>query len=369
MKYTYILILILFCMGCKQDDEVIAPLEDLIGQYRHDDAILLEVSSKNVVLDLTKRREQALLVTWENLKDIEAHYPVKYLFKMDITERGFTTSIPTEEIPSGVNFKSFTHEELENLIRSEWGVVGSDNVSISVRVIAQVSSDTKFISPLYSTIELNIRPFNVESRPLFLYGDAVLSEGQIEMTENIAGELYSLRGNFKKGSLFISQLLNQEFPAFGKGEADQVISLEAGTLEKKPFSIEKDGAYSILFDRTNMRINIQEVPYLNIYFGGSATPTLWSTPMALTWDVNRPNIGTITANLVAGEMKFSTETNFSAATMQLRPMKPDASIQTDLDVMATVSKDWKWRTTATESGRYRIVLDIKSMKIQFIKIN
>ncbi|MDR2282060.1 MAG: SusE domain-containing protein [Sphingobacterium sp.] len=369
MKKICLFIIVLLCIGCKEDENLFAPLEDLVSQYRVDDAMVLEVSAQKIRLDPSKRREQALLVTWEPLKDIEALYPVKYLFKMDMTANGFTTSIPTKEAGKGQYYMSFTHEELEGMLRKNWKVQGTGEVSISVRVIAQVSSEDKFIKPLYSTRELVVKPFDVESKPLFIYGDAMLSNGMAELSEVLSGELYTWRGSLRKGDFLMAQVLDQEFPAFGKGSGDAVVEIMEDNAAVEKFKIEREGVYSILFDRTNLRIAIQEVPYAQIYFGGSATPTLWTSPVLMNWDVNRPNICTTITNLVAGELKFSTQPNFSSGTLQLRPMKPDASINQDLDVMASMLKDWKWRTTAAESGRYYVELDVQSMKVKFVKIN
>src|SRR5690606_10802239 len=168
-------------VGCKQESVVIPVLDDLIAEYREDDAIRLEVSDHQIVLDPTKRREQALLVTWEPLKEVEAHYPVKYLFKMDVTANDFTTSIPTIEMPEGIYFKTYTHEDLEKLLRNHWQRVESDAVSISIRVIAQVASGEKFVKPLYSTLSILVTPYQIESSSLFIYGTATVGANMVEM--------------------------------------------------------------------------------------------------------------------------------------------------------------------------------------------
>lgn len=370
MKKIYLFVIVLLFFGCKEEANLFEPFEDLVSQYRVDDAIVLEVSAKKIELDPTKRRVQALLVTWEPLKDIEALYPVKYLFKMDVTENGFTTAIPTIEVAKEQFFISFTHEELERILREKWKVQGTGEVSVSIRVIAQVSSDDKFIKPLYSTRDVIIKPFDVESKPLFIYGDVISAGTSSEMNEVVPGELYSWRGKLQKGEFLIAKVMDVEFPSFGKGEGGSVIEVNEDNGEGVDrFEIPKDGIYAVLFDRTNLRIAIQEVPYANIYFGGSATPTLWTNPVLMTWDPNRPHICRTTTNLVAGELKFSTEANFSSGTLQLRPMKPDGSIDRDLDVMVSMLKDWKWRVTAEQTGRYDVELDVESMKVKFVKIN
>ncbi len=365
-------------IGCKQEATVIPVLDDMIADYREDDAVRLEVSSQQITLDPAKRRDQALLVTWEPLKEIEAHYPVKYLFKMDVTENDFTTAIPAIEMPEGVYFKTYTHDELEKLIRSHWKRIESDAVSISVRVIAQVSSEEKFIKPLYSTRPVSVTPYHIESSSIFIYGNATEGANMIEMREVVAGEIYSWRGKLNPGSFKIATIMDQPYPAYGKGDGDGIVLMDSEDQSGEDFTIDEAGFYAIVLDRINQRIDIQEVPYLNIYIGGGATPagSFAGAPFPLEWDVYSPNIGMITLFLTqvvgttGGEFKFSTEANFSAATLQLRPWKAEASIQTDLDVLAAGnSPDWKWRVQPGETGRYQIILDIKSMKVQFIKID
>ncbi|NGF55173.1 SusF/SusE family outer membrane protein [Parapusillimonas sp. SGNA-6] len=363
-------------VGCKQESVVIPVLDDLIAEYREDDAIRLEVSDHQIVLDPTKRREQALLVTWEPLKEVEAHYPVKYLFKMDVTANDFTTSIPTIEMPEGIYFKTYTHEDLEKLLRNHWQRVESDAVSISIRVIAQVASGEKFVKPLYSTLSILVTPYQIESSSLFIYGTATVGANMVEMQEVVPGEIYSWRGKFNPGSFKIAEVMDQPYPAYGKGEGDEIVLMESEGQPGEDFIVNEEGVYAIILDRINQKIAIQEVPYLNIYFGGSATPTAWSTPPVMVWDVFKPNICTITTQLVGknpdgsgGELKFSTQPNFSSGTLQLRPWRPEASILSDLHVQASSAPDWKWRVQPGEAGRYTIVLDVRSMKVQFIKID
>jgi hypothetical protein len=380
MKRLLLLIGLLSFFGCKEETDLFPVLEDLIEDYRRDDAIRLEISSNQVILDPQFRRDQALLVTWEPLTEIEAQYPVKYLFKMDLTENNFTTSTPTIEIPEGEYFKTFTHDELQNLIRSYWKKVEIDPISISVRVIAQVSSEEKYIIPLYSTLDVSVTPYQLTSSSLFVYGSATGLSNMIEMDEAVPGEIYAWRGRLSPGAFKIATIMDQSYPAYGKGEEDAVILLDSEDEGGNDFVVEKEGIYSILLDRTSKRINIEEVRYMDVYFGGSATPTAWNNPPAMEWNVFKPNICTITTTLTAatvntngsysgGELKFSTESNFSSGTQQLRPWQAQASILSDFDVQESSAPDWKWLVKPGESGQYKVVLDIKSMKVQFIKID
>ncbi len=370
----FIGVFILFA-GCKQEATVVPVLEDLIADYRQDDAIRLEVSEKQITLDPTKRREQALLVTWEPLTDIEAHYPVRYLFKMDVTENDFTTSIPAIEMPEGVFFKTYTHEELEKLIRTHWQRIESGTVSISVRVIAQVSSEEKVIKPLYSTIPIAVTPFQIEASSLFVYGNATGVANMLEMEEIVPGEIYAWRGKFRAGSFKVATVMDQAYPAYGSGDGDQMILMQSEDDPGGSFLIEREANYAILVDRLQRRVSIEEVPYVNLYIGGGATPAgtfTNGTPLPLSWDIYKPHVASITTSLVAGETKVTTTlTNpFSAGTIQLMAKKPNASILTDLDMMQSNNvPDWKWQVLADQAGRYRIVLDTKSMKIQFIKLD
>src|SRR5690606_3216790 len=178
----------------------------------------------------------------------------------------------------------------------------------------------------------------------------------------------------------VATVMDQAYPAYGKGDDDKIVFMESGDQPGEDFVVDKEGIYALILDRINRRIDIQEVPYLNMYFGGSGSPTGWSNPPAMEWDVFKPNIATITTSLTAatangtgftgGEIKFSTEPSFpGSGVVQLRPRTPDASILTDLDVMASDRLDWKWRVEPGETGRYHIILDVKSMKVQFIKID
>lgn len=371
-KYIYIS-LALFFFGCQKEKTVVPELDDLIKEYREDDAIKLEVSTESITLDPLKKREQALLVTWEPLEDIEQLYPVTYLFKIDLTEKNFSTSVSSEKIEEGTNYKIFTHDELDNLIRQTWGRKENDPISISVRVIAQVASDEKFIMPLYSTKEVHVKPLNIESSPLFLYGSAVQSDNSnnmVELEEYKNGDIYTWRGHLNAGECKIATVMGESYPAYVKGEDEQTLRFAEEEGDDEGFHIDKDGTYAIIIDRINKKISIEEVTYLDLYFGGSATPTAWQSPTKVEWDPFQPNVCSVTLPLEAGECKFSLEPNFSAGTAQIRPIAPDASIQEDLDVMISNNNpDWKWKIQTSEAGTYKVVLDVKSMKAEFIKLD
>lgn len=363
-------------MICTKEEDVVPVLEDLVADHRQDDAIRLEVSSQKIVLDPAKRREQALLVTWEPLKEVEALYPVEYLFKMDLTESGFTTAIPTEKMREGLYFKTFTHEELEKLIRQQWNRQGNNEVSISVRVIAQVHSAEKYTIPLYSTLDIGVTPFSLESSPLFLYGSATGNgTSMIEINEEVEGEIYAWRGRLQAGEFKIAYVFDQPYPAFGVDSHGDLVELLSENDLGTGFVVEKEANYAILVDRVQRKISIEEISYVNVYMGGGATPAgsfSSGVTFPLIWDIYRPHIATITINLVGGEMKFTTSltNSFSGGTLQLMPTRPNASILTDLDVMFSNNvPDWKWLVSAQQAGMYRVVLDTKSMKIQFIKLD
>src|SRR5690606_41721838 len=101
----------------------------------------------------------------------------------------------------------------------------------------------------------------------------------------------------------------------------------------------------------------------------SSFPTRRSSDLPLmSWDPFKPHVCTYTIMLSSGgELKFSTQQNFSSGTPQFFANKPDASIEDDLNLFAGTSPDWKWRVQPGQEGVYLVTVDEQAMTVLFEK--
>lgn len=353
--------------ACEQDDyEGLGDANIIVGN-----PLKLEVSKDTIVLDQDYNDEQAILFTWEAGRERGANSSLTYLFKLDVANSNFTTALSTEEMPEGVFYKSFTTKELNDLIESHWEEPLGENIEFSARVIAKVNSEDKFLKPDYSTLNFVIKSYAHQPYPLFLTGDATVEGwdlGRAIMLEEMESKnKYRWRGPLKNGSFKLLHQSGKEIPSFNKGEDDNTLVLRDSEAQSDNlFTIGEEGIYSIVVYRRSMKIVYKESAYQHVFLRGSATSMGWGSYMPLDWNIERPDIFEITTELKAGELKFETEEQSWCPTF--RPLVANGSINNDLDLQVAYSPDFKWKVNEDEAGTYKIILDTKSLRVKFEKL-
>lgn len=362
------LLFIISIVSCN-DDSIDLPIYDNITEGN---PLKLEVSEDSIVLNQAYANEQALLFTWEDGRERSPDSELTYFFKLDIANNNFESSIVTEEMPDGIYFKSYTAKELNDLIENHWKKPLGENIELSARVIAKVSSEDKYRKPDYSTVSFTVKSYTHEANPLFIVGDATSAgwntEKALMMNEVEAKRVYSWRGSMSAGNFKFLQQLGEMIPSFNKG-SDNNTFVERTSKDQPDdlFTIEESGLYTLILHRHTKKISYKKVEFQNVYYVGSAAPTGWGNFIEMNWKINQPNIFETTLNLSAGEIKFTVEKNYNSPTF--RPLKPDASIVDDLNIQVMMDPDWKWKVKPEEAGKYKITLDTESLRIEFKRLD
>lgn len=370
--YLYMLLACsIFFIGCSDSES-----EYDYSNITDGNPLKMEVSSQSIILDPNKPNERALIFTWEPGRDRGPNTKItKYIFRLDVADNDFETSITSVEMQEGVYFKSFTSQELNNLLRAKWNRPQDQAIEIEARIIAQVEHPDLYVLPDYSTIKFKVTAYELEPNPLFVVGTATTAgwdpEKSLQMNEVSVDELYNWRGKLSKGELKILKQVTSLFPSYNMGGTEQEMQeVESEEGDNKLFNIPKDGVYSITLNRRSMEIAIEEVKLENVTLGGSATDAGWGVDrIPMEWLPNNPHICEVVTNLKAGEIKFGTVAGTWGSNPVIRPLVADASIQTDLNFIIAVTPDLKWKVNPEEAGRYRISIDIKNQKISFDKIS
>lgn len=367
-----------FCLfSCGDDDNEV--IEENINPLK------LEVSNSSVTLDLENPDKEILYFTWEPAEDRSSEGTTleNYLFRFDVANDSFETSIPTTAISNGIFYKGFTTREMNDLLVSQWGSALGSEIGLEARIIAKYNNPDKFVKPLVSTIAFKIQSVAPESKPLYLMGSATNAgtslEDAIPMTEVMKGETYVWRGSLKAGEYYFTTQKTSEYPAYvmnEDGEEDKIVLAESESAAGKPFSITKAGLYAISVNLTTQRITCEEVFYIETlsvigsgtnwgWPGGSATATHPSYGGVMLWSSTNPHECEITTQLKSGELRICIAGQSDAA---FRPYNAAAPIsQQEHDVVFMYKPDYKWKIESADAGTYKIILDTKNYKIKFIK--
>lgn len=127
-------------------------------------------------------------------------------------------------------------------------------------------------------------------------------------------------------------------------------------LEKKTIIFEKYG--ELIYPK-----------YRRVFMVGDATPNGWDITNAyeFKWQINT-SLFVFEGYLNAGEMKFPLEERDwgSSFLMPMEERQEDLS-NTNMQVVAPGGVDHKWIITNTNSGNYKLTLDVENMTIRFEK--
>lgn len=160
----------LIMSGCKGDfDEY-----DNSWLLDNDETMTLDVSSTSVKLDVNALDEVALTFKWSPAREMPDDYVLSYVTMLDLKTNQFNSSSVVRTLEDdGVFEKTYTNQELQNLIVDKWGKSISEVTTLSFKVIAKWDGGSQYVMPEVRTADVDIRPF----RPLVFDADKVYLDG------------------------------------------------------------------------------------------------------------------------------------------------------------------------------------------------
>lgn len=362
-----------FFISCNEKEENVASV--INDNITTGNPLELTVSSENVTLNQDNWDKEAVSFTWKPGRSRGENRGLTYLFKMDVAGKNFTTSIPTEEIweeeiHNGIYTKTYTNKQLNDLISQQWKDYLGGEIKLSVKVIAKVISNDKYVKPDYSTLDFSVKSYVPSSVPLFLIGDATPAQWElssaISMTEVENGDMYKWRGNLVNGGFKFLFSRESWLPSYNKGENSNTIVKR--TSEDEPdnlFPVQLKGTYSLVLHRYENRIDYQPVKFPKIFFVGD--PTGWAF-QEMDWNPDHPDTFETTLTLGEGTFKFLTDADWSAPVF--KPTLENASIyHSEAQFTSEYHPDWKWKVNAEDVGLYKISLDTRNLKMAVKKLN
>lgn len=361
-----------FFISCNEKEENVASV--INDNITTGNPLELTVSSENVTLNQDNWDKEAVSFTWKPGRSRGENRGLTYLFKMDVAGKNFTTPIPTEEIweeeiHNGIYTKTYTNKQLNDLISQQWKDYLGGEIKLSVRVIAKVISNDKYVKPDYSTLDFSVKSYVPSSVPLFLIGDATPAQWElssaISMTEVENGDVYKWRGSLTSGGFKFLFSKDSWLPSYNKGENSNTIVKR--TSEDEPdnlFPVQLEGTYSVVLHRYENRIDWQKIKYMSVFFVGD--PSAWNF-QEMDWAPDNPDVFVLTTKLY-GTFKFKSRPDWGSS--PFRPINTEGSILTDTEQIQTeMWPDSNWKVKESEEGEYRISLDTKNLKVEFRKLN
>ncbi|MDR1864556.1 MAG: SusF/SusE family outer membrane protein [Bacteroidales bacterium] len=330
-------------------------------------ALTVSGPSGKVVLLEANAPDVALTFTWNSGVERQPTDTVSYIFRMDIAGHDFTTATPPDTVADFQ--KSFTTDELNELILEYWGVHPGDEVEMEARVVASVRGE-KFVYPEIAVVRFTVATYAYASVPLYLAGSAVASP--IAIVETVNGRNYKWQGNLNTGGFKFQYAPDNPLPSLNKGADNNTLTERTEASQPDDlFPVSAAGWHVMTVDRKNLKISCRRLPYYfpKVYLIGDATEAGWNFTLELFW--NEDILGYVYEGPLTsageGELKIHTDTGWGGC---FRPMEASGSIAgTAVQYTYTQSEkgDLKWKVLAGEDGNYRITLNVDEMKIYFEK--
>lgn len=358
-------------VGCKDDDDDENPYNE--------NALALNASIDTLILSENKLNDIAITFSWNEGIDHGPDFTTSYLFKMDLFGNNFSkdpeyaSATETETYDKTINTRSFTHEELNDLILYHWNIFPGDETDIEARIVAKLDGP-KFVYPEIAYKTVNIKTYKGTPWPLYIAGSAAGAEDDpanaIPVKEVIPQRYYTWEGDLKAGGFKLICQRTAMLPSLNKGPEDN--TFYERTEESQPdemFTVDEDGIYGLILDRRNNHIEYGKIKYnKKVYILGNATSGQWNIGNAipLKWEEKSINIFTFEGNLTEGEFKFPLS-NTAWTPVLLAPengteINSNGVADTRVIYATKTPPDNKWKVT--EAGYYKLTIDANDMTLK-----
>lgn len=342
--------------------------------------LTMTLSSEEVVLKKENEGQTAITFTWTKANDRGAGTSLTYFFRMDVLGKNFGEGQPedekttiTEEIPAGVFTKSYTVEQLNNLLLKKFGRPGGSVTNLEVQIIARVDNSAQYQLPEVSSSSFAATSYSPGPLPLWIAGDAVTGGWDYSLgkslTEIVERTSYNFIGDFTVGSFKVIEKLGFELPSYDPAAGNTIVYNE--TVPRNAdnvFNVAEAGRHSFYMDIEQGIYAFGYVPYENVYMVGNAITGIgWDIGKAkpMTWDAKNPEVFVYKGQFDAGEFKLYTQQGNWGGNALMPPSNgtkliPDAE-PTPMQLMPNANPDNKWIIEAT--GNYELIVNPAKMTI------
>jgi len=265
---------------------------------RPEDQMHIQASSNDVVLDMNKSADTAIVFSWQWPEILDGSTGYSFYFKMDIADNDMQTSISKMPLEK-VNVLAFTHSQLNDML-STWNIPEGTQTMLEAELLAVPAGMDYYVKPMISTLTFQVTGY---ASQLFMAGTATAAgndwKNAISMNK-MSGAAYMFAGILQPGTLVFPTAKNDTAMVFGKGIMDNDLLLTRYNAVN-PFLLTRTGYYHVIADLGSKKLSCPEP----LYIVGDATPGGWSlaeaTEMTNISDDKLSWKGTLTA----GELKFA----------------------------------------------------------------
>ena len=285
-------------------------------------AIIMDLSTSNLVLDENFPANPALTVNWE---PSTYSVPMEVKYSLDISSSAtFENSYTLTSTQGSQTHAAFTNKEL-NEAAKKIGLIPYVAQKMYFRVSSYVGTNNSLLQTSAVT-SLNITPYAAspiyEYQDLFIIGEAAIGNWDnnisnmtlIPLLKTANPSQYTFTGFFKEKNAAMEtagfkmiKVKGSWEAQFGKGAASGQLSTDGGSAN---LSVPTDGYYKLTVDTAALTYTLESVPaptatYTSMSIIGTVNGNDFVTDRQLTQSTFDPHLWYISgAELLAGEFKF-----------------------------------------------------------------
>jgi len=330
---------------------------------RPEDQMHICASSSDVVLDVNKSADTAIVFSWQWPDILEGSTGYSYYFKMDIADNNMQTSISKMPLEK-VNTLAFTHRQLNDML-STWNIPEGTQTMLEAELLAVPAGMAYYVKPMMSTLTFQVTGY---ASVLFMAGTATAAgndwKNALSMSRISGSDAYLFAGLLQPGTLVFPTAKNDTAMVYGKGIMDNDLLLTRYNAVN-PFLLTRTGYYHVIADIGNKKFSCIEP----LYIVGDATPGGWSLAEASEMTNITDNKLSWKGNLTTGELKFAC---VPSSGLFEDPFYQAAAANTPADGITAMvfnpdgkGLDNKW--LVTKEGIYTIEVDLYQRTATFTR--
>ena len=324
--------------------------------------LALTADKAETVLSEQNHAVEAIALSWTTGTNHGTGNRISYTLELAEAGTGFANPHIIKEAEQQVYSWKPTVEELNTLVRSQFGTLPGEALAIEARITAAV---TGFDHVQTSVTQFTVTPYEPVTPTLYLIGDATpngwAADNASEMTRSDNG-VFTWTGNLSPGNFKFITTLGQFLPSYNNNGNGQLVYRTSDDQPDLQFNIEEAHCYKVDVNLLDLTITYTQTegvapPYDQLFFVGNETDWGFRQMSQDPLDPFLFRIGVFFSK--GGEFKFGTaegswENMYKAAHADA-PYTDQA-----VEFVKGFDPDNKWVLTPGETNlAYKICLDIR----------
>lgn len=365
----YISPIVFALLGCAALSSCID--DDYMQLDKGHNELALAASKTEIILDEQAHADNALELTWTTGTNYGTGNKITYT--LELAKAGSNFADPYVAVENAVQEYTWKKsvEELNDILRTRFGAVGTENISLEARLTAMVTGkDEKQIA----TTAFNVTAYKPLTATLYLIGSATpngwSADNATEMTRKDNG-IFTWTGKMTVGEFKFITTSGAFLPSYNKGTDGKLTLRTSDEQPDVPFTIEEDHNYTVEANLFTGLLTLTQTetlapPFDRLYFVGNANGWAFDAMKRDAIDPYLFRMGKLFDSNMAGEFKFGTAQG-SWENMYKAKNANAAYTDTEMTFVKGFDPDNKWVLKDNECDKaYKICVDIRTGKERMI---